>query len=469
MNDHPAGHSPSNPSLSVLSCITVGLAAAVAMWFIGYLTHLPGLRTPLALTAGLMTGAQLAAGVIAGRTMRPAPVAGAAAGLIASLVNLLIVGAIVSSPDQPDAVRDNWWIMVAGTLAFGPIVGALGALLGVRMPAPPTHTGTPQRWLARLAVVTAISALPVLLSGGIVTSAEAGKAVPNWPGSYEYPMFLFPLQHMTGGIYYEHAHRLFGSLVGLCTLILFVCVLIKEPRKWVKLAALAALLLVITQGVAGGIRVNQAEVAPIDINSAVEQGVTIDENRETDTTTGVVWAIFHGVTGQLTFAYLCVVAAFLSPRWTTGPAPPQRPDSLMRTLILAALLAYLLQLFLGAGLRHTGHPGFLHPHIALSIVVLVLSLMAGFRAMARHRDVRPMKFFGTIMAHAVGVQFLIGLLALFIALPNRDNPSHLPSLIIATAHQFLGALLIASTCIVFAWTMRIVEKGRAEVQTTTPA
>lgn len=455
MNDAVSAGNPAK--LPIFGCIAVGLGAAVAMWCLGYLTHLPGLNTPLALTAGLMTGAQLAAGVIAGRTMRPALPAGALAGLVSSLVNLLIVGSIVSSPDQPDTVRDNWWIMVGATLAFGPLISALGALIGARKPYAPA---TNQQWLARLAVVAAISALPVLLSGGVVTSAQAGKAVPNWPGSYEYPMFLFPLQHMTGGIYYEHAHRLFGSLVGLSTLTLFVCVLIKEPRKWVKLAAVAALLLVILQGVAGGMRVNEAQVAPIDINSAIEQGVTIDENREADTQTAIVWAIFHGVTGQLTFAYLCVVAAFLSPRWIAGAIA--RPDSLMRTFIISALIAYLLQLVLGAGLRHTGHPGFQHPHIALSIVVVVLSLLAGLRARARHADVRPMRFFGTLMAHGVGFQFLIGFVALVVVLPNKDDPTHVPALIVATTHQFMGALLIASTAIVFAWTMRIVTKGRVE-------
>ncbi len=456
MHDHSSAASGA-ARLPLIGCITVGLGTAVAMWFAGYLTHMPGVRLPLAMTAGLMTGVQLAGGVIAGRTISPGVAGGAIAGLVSSLINLLIVGSIVASPDQPDAVRENWWLMVGGTLAFGPVVGALGAFVGSRMPVAGADT---QRWLSRLAVVTAISALPVLLSGGIVTSAEAGKAVPDWPGSYGYPMFLFPLQHMTGGIYYEHAHRLFGSLAGFCTIVLTIAVLLKEPRKWVKLAAVIALLVVITQGVAGGMRVNQAEVAPVDIKTAVEEGITIDENREIDTKPAVAWAIFHGVSGQLTFAYLCVVASFLSPRWIAGAA--KRPDSLMRTFAMLALGAYLLQLFLGAGLRHTGHAAFQHSHVTLSIVVVVLSLLAGLRARARHADVRSMKFFGTMMAHGVGVQFVIGFVALVVVLPHRDDPTHIPSLIIATTHQFLGALLIAATCIVFAWTMRLVERGPVE-------
>ena len=30
----------------------------------------------------------------------------------------------------------------------------------------------------------------------------------DWPNSFGYNMFLYPLSRMTGGIYYEHAHRL---------------------------------------------------------------------------------------------------------------------------------------------------------------------------------------------------------------------------------------------------------------------
>lgn len=457
----------SSRRIPMIACITIGLGAAVAMWVVGYLTHLPGFRTPLSLTAGLMTGVQLAAGVIAGRALVPGIPCGAIAGLVASLVNLLIVGSVISSPDEPDAIRENWWLMVGATLAFGPVISAIGAAIGSRLgrfvPA------TPQRWLARLGAVAAISALPVLLSGGIVTSVEAGKAVPDYPGTYGYPMFLFPLQHMTGGIYYEHAHRLFGSLVGLCTLVLTIAVIIKDPRKLVKFAAVIALLLVIAQGLAGGLgRVGGAIVPLTELNEVTSAEVPLDLNKDVDTASAVAWAIFHGVVGQLTFAYLCVVGAMLSPVWIAA-ASRKRPDSLVRTFALIALLAYLLQLFLGAGLRHTGHPGFQHPHIAMSIVVVVLSLLAGLRARARHADIRPLKFFGTLMAHGVGVQFILGFVALVVVLPNKDNPTHIPSMLIATTHQFLGALLIASSAVVFAWTRRVVEKGKVLlVESATP-
>ena len=68
---------------------------------------------------------------------------------------------------------------------------------------------------------TAVMAtLFLLIAGGLVTSAREGLAVVDWPNSFGYNMFLYPPSRMTGGIYYERAHRLFGSLVGLTVLVL---------------------------------------------------------------------------------------------------------------------------------------------------------------------------------------------------------------------------------------------------------
>lgn len=61
-------------------------------------------------------------------------------------------------------------------------------------------------------------------------------AVKGWPDSYGANMFLYPISLMNNPhIYLEHTHRLFGSLVGLTTLVLMIWVLAKEPREWVDL------------------------------------------------------------------------------------------------------------------------------------------------------------------------------------------------------------------------------------------
>ena len=70
-------------------------------------------------------------------------------------------------------------------------------------------------WLHRFAVFTALASLVLIAVGGLVTSKEAGMSVPDWPNSYGYNMFLFPVSKWVGGILYEHSHRLIASVVGV--------------------------------------------------------------------------------------------------------------------------------------------------------------------------------------------------------------------------------------------------------------
>ena len=70
-------------------------------------------------------------------------------------------------------------------------------------------------WLTRFALATAIVTLALIGLGGLVTSHEAGMSVPDWPTSYGYNMFLFPISKWVGGILYEHTHRLVATFLGV--------------------------------------------------------------------------------------------------------------------------------------------------------------------------------------------------------------------------------------------------------------
>ena len=69
----------------------------------------------------------------------------------------------------------------------------------------------------------------LISSGGLVTGFRAGMAVPDWPNTFGHNMFLFPFTKMTGGVFYEHAHRLLGSLVGLTALVLAILLSVRSP------------------------------------------------------------------------------------------------------------------------------------------------------------------------------------------------------------------------------------------------
>src|SRR3954470_13664835 len=71
------------------------------------------------------------------------------------------------------------------------------------------------RWLHRYAVLTALSTVVLIGIGGLVTSHGVGMAVRDWPTSYGYNMFCFPISQWVGGIFYEHTHRLVATILGV--------------------------------------------------------------------------------------------------------------------------------------------------------------------------------------------------------------------------------------------------------------
>src|SRR5258705_4375922 len=96
------------------------------------------------------------------------------------------------------------------------------------------RTSPPARWLNRFAWFTAVASLLLICSGGMVTSKGVGLAVPDWPTTFGYNMFLFPVSKWIGGIFFEHTHRLIASAVGFLTIILAIWLWRSEDRQWVR-------------------------------------------------------------------------------------------------------------------------------------------------------------------------------------------------------------------------------------------
>ena len=59
-----------------------------------------------------------------------------------------------------------------------------------------------------VAVVLTISVFPLIWVGGLVTTYDAGMAVPDWPGTYGYNLFLYPPETWLSGpfdLFVEHS------------------------------------------------------------------------------------------------------------------------------------------------------------------------------------------------------------------------------------------------------------------------
>src|SRR3979411_343951 len=110
-------------------------------------------------------------------------------------------------------------------------------------------------WLNRFVWLLCVATLFLVCSGGMVTSKGVGLAVPDWPTTFGYNMFLFPVSKWIGGVLFEHTHRLIASIVGFLTIILAIWLWRTEDRQSVKTLGLIAVAGVILQGILGGLRV----------------------------------------------------------------------------------------------------------------------------------------------------------------------------------------------------------------------
>ena len=54
-------------------------------------------------------------------------------------------------------------------------------------------------WLQWMARITAGATFLLIILGGIVTSTESGLAVPDWPNTFGYNMFLYPKCYAPSG------------------------------------------------------------------------------------------------------------------------------------------------------------------------------------------------------------------------------------------------------------------------------
>ena len=58
-------------------------------------------------------------------------------------------------------------------------------------------------WLHRIAVLTAVMTFILICMGGLVTSTDSGLAVPDWPTTFGYNMFLYPLSKTVSGFLFS--------------------------------------------------------------------------------------------------------------------------------------------------------------------------------------------------------------------------------------------------------------------------
>ena len=221
-------------------------------------------------------------------------------------------------------------------------------------------------WPHRWAVVLVCATFPMIWIGGLVTTYGAGMAVPDWPNTYGYNLFLYPWQTWAAGpwkLFIEHGHRLFGTLVGMIAIALLVSTWWCGATRLVRWLGFVALAAVLFQGALGGLRVIENEVQLAKV---------------------------HGCFGPAFFAFTVALAVITSRRWREAEAvDPAGPGKIERLAVLTTFLAYC-QLVLGSELRHL--PAwrgqaifvsrvFFHLAVAAALFAHIVMLTAADRAM----------------------------------------------------------------------------------------
>ncbi len=420
------------------SLVTVGFGTTVAMWTIGYAGRLPAVLLPSPLLLLLMLAALVGGGVFLGRHTGLGWSGGAGAGAVSGVLNLLILGSFLGSDGGAGLIPSAAIWVPLSILLSAALVG-LGSWAGSSF----LPRSDPFRdWASGLVRVAVAATLLLLAVGGLVTSTDSGLAVVDWPNSFGYNMFLYPFSRMTGGIYYEHAHRLFGALVGLTTVVVALLLQLTDSRRWVRRLGWFAVAMVIVQGLMGGLRVTG--------------GLTLSTSPE-DMQPNLALAMAHGVFGQLFFAVLVALSAFTSRTWRSALQPTARPSAgTDRFLGVFLVLLMIGQLVLGAAQRHLDVLLIVHMATGVAVVAPLL-IHVGMRAWGVNEEWPLLQRLGLAMVAALGVQIILGFTAFLLkgaVASGTLGPT--PEVTVATAHQWLGGILLALAVLVTCWTFRLV-------------
>jgi cytochrome c oxidase assembly protein subunit 15 len=294
-------------------------------------------------------------------------------------------------------------------------------------------------WRHRFTLLTGLATVFLLTAGALVTSNDAGDAVPDWPLSYG---SLLP--PMVGNIFYEHGHRMVAGFVLILTLVLTLWTWLEESRPWMRRVATWALAAVLAQALLGGLRVLYPHLAkPI--------------------------ALFHAILAQ---GFLCVVVAMtvFTSRWWHADLPriDDEGSPRIRLLVGAGFGLTFLQLFLGATFRHFKYVfdpyAVIAPHILNAFLVLAVSVLISRGLRTRFATLPAARKAGVLFSALVGTQIVLGLGAFWTVLATRTAPQPMPIMVWTTvAHLVVGALTLAVSVVLLLVVFRQVRAVEAEV------
>jgi heme a synthase len=281
--------------------------------------------------------------------------------------------------------------------------------------------------LHRFSIVLAVAVFLLIVAGALVTSNNAGLAVPDWPTSFG---SLYKIPPMVGGVKFEHGHRMLAELIGLLTVIFAIWTQLRDSRKWMKQLGWFAVVLVIIQGIFGG--------------------VTVKYKLPWYTST------IHGILAQTFFALTVLFAVFNGRRWMeTEPVVTTQKNSFdLRQMSWLTVAVIYMQLFFGAAFRHSATWKFsaasawVFPfqfHVYGAILATIVLFWVCMRALIAYPQIKPVRGMAIAILALLITQLALGLTSYFMReLGGRDAIAPTMGMIhVTVTHVAVGALLLA--------------------------
>lgn len=330
----------------------------------------------------------------------------------------------------------------------------------------PHRTSGYKPFLAWFCAFALLWTILLLKAGGFTTSIQAGMAFLDWPlshGSVNPEGWMFDRDERA-----EHSHRLLGMLVGKMTIVIFLILLLREERAWLRRLGRISLLLVILQGLLGGARVRFDQLNLMTDGNVLAQS----------------FAIAHACLAQIFFCLLATIAIAASRPWIERQAGLRDPvDRTTRLLGLAACSAIFIQLVLGALVRHNYaalaiptfpwssplntilHLSWTFPitihflHRVGAILVTVALIAFAWKLWRSPATGRGYNLGAAALVVMLGFQVFLGALTV-LTLKNEY---------VATLHMLVGAFMLAATWVLTFACYRLPLAGETETGAPAPS
>lgn len=298
------------------------------------------------------------------------------------------------------------------------------------------------RWIHYWAVLLSAVVVGLIAAGALVTSKQAGLAVPDWPLSYGSlnPPRWWEIENVRA----EHGHRLIAGTVALLTIGLAVSIARREARVWLRRIGYAAVAAVLLQALLGGMTVLFFLPTAISVS--------------------------HAALAEIFLCLVVTIAVTTSRWWQSEPARSEQAAKI-KSAAMTTTGAIYLQILLGAVMRHSGAglaiPDFplafgrLFPptldfaigihfaHRMGALVVTALVIWTGLRVWRMARAERRLARPAAVLVLLVAIQIALG------ATVVLSGKAVLPN----TVHVATGATILATSLVLSLRSARLATRS----------